>query len=134
MYIDHLHFLICELLAQVLFCELFLFYLYFSVFKKKEINILYSICNLVIHSLSTIVGEESIYSIQKKGKFKYIYFVMSFFVGGRGPGSKFNCLILLYLNLVLKWSSFHSLGLHNWKMPFDEFKFTMDLLHICLSH
>ena len=76
MYIGHLHFLICELLAHVLFCEFF-FILYFTIFKKKEMNILYSLSNLVIYSLSTIVSEESIYSIQKKGKFKYMYFVMN---------------------------------------------------------
>lgn len=45
-------------------------------------NILYSLSNLVIYSLSTIVSEESIYSIQKKGKFKYVYFVMSLWETG----------------------------------------------------
>ena len=69
MYIGHLHFLICELLAHALFYEFF-FILYVSIF------------NLVIYSLSTIVSEESIYSIQKKGKFKYMYFVMNLWEAG----------------------------------------------------
>lgn len=45
-------------------------------------NILYSLSNLVIYSLSTIVAEESIYSIQKKGRFKYTYFVMNLWEAG----------------------------------------------------
>lgn len=81
MYIGHLHFLICELLAHALFYEFF-FILYVSIFKKKEMNILYSLSNLVIYSLSTIVSEESIYSIQKTGKFKYMYFVMNLWEAG----------------------------------------------------